>query len=423
MKTLFFHSKYGRWIYLSLLLTIGGLLFFNPLYAFIPLGLSVILLFILDKNQAESMAELTIVLKEMKTGRLSSRLPYINSDPAQEKIRIALNTALDQTETTIIEMLGAMDAVTKGHTWRRLQIQGVDGSFKKALVKMQVMLDNLAERTADSEKIHNEIAEIHCQTRDSIEYASIIQRTILPNLSDFQNAFSDSFAHWKPKDIVGGDIWFFEPLANEGEYLLFVIDCTGHGVPGAFVTMLVKSIQRTIMLECRNTKKEIHQQFPSQILSIFNREIKHLLNQYKRESESNVGFDGGILYINKTEGIIRFAGAGTPLFLVDYEGKCTTIKSDRCSVGYRSSDENFIFTEQEFKIDSFDKIYLSTDGLFDQLGGNKDFPYGKARLISILEKNNHQSMEHIRRLIMNDVSYWRRNAEQNDDITFIGIKI
>ncbi len=421
MKILFFHSKYGRWIYLSLLLTIGGLLFFNPLYAFIPLGLSVILLFIPDENQAESVAELTIVLKEMKAGKLSSRLPYINSDPAQEKIRIALNTALDQTETTIIEMLGAMNAITMNRPWRRLQMQGMNGSFKKALEKMQRMLDYIEERAADAAQLHKEVDEAHRSIRDSIEYAAIIQRTVLPDFNDFQTAFPNSFAHWKPKDIVGGDIWFFEPLTNQGEYLLFVIDCTGHGVPGAFVTMLVKSIQRAIMLEY---KKDVRlSQHPSQILSIFNNEIKHLLNQYTRESKSDVGFDAGILYINKNEGIIRFSGAEIPLFLIDYEGKCTVIKGSRCSVGYHSSKENFMFAEHEFKIDSVDKIYLSTDGLFDQLGGDKDFPFGKPRIISILEKNNAKPIEEIRKLVMNDITHWQQNLEQNDDITFIGIKI
>jgi serine phosphatase RsbU (regulator of sigma subunit) len=287
--------------------------------------------------------------------------------------------------------------------------------------EMQGTLEQLAVSMSDAEKTHAKIEEMHNQTRASIEYASIIQKSILPVKDRFPQVFPDSFVHWQPKDIVGGDIWFFDRIRREGEFLLFVIDCTGHGVPGAFVTMLVKSIQRSIMMECRIARKEIH---PGELLSIFNREIKNLLDQNVRESESNAGFDGGILYFDlKRRYIMRYAGAETPLFLVDKEGKCKTIKGSRHSVGYRSCDEEFVYEEHEISLDSFDKLYLTTDGLLDQNGGEKEFPFGKKRLISILETNNDKPINEIKKLVMNYLDAWKGNSEQNDDITFVGIKI
>lgn len=279
----------------------------------------------------------------------------------------------------------------------------------------------IARQVADEICAANaKVKEMHNQTRSSIEYSAIIQQSILPVSHKLSSAFPDSFSHWQPKDIVGGDIWFFEQTRRDGEFLLFVIDCTGHGVPGAFVTMLVKSIQHSIMMECRITRKEIH---PSELLAIFNREIKHLLDQHIQESESNVGFDGGIVYFDlNRRGIIRYAGAETPLFLIDKEGKCKTIKGSRHSVGYRSCNENYIYEEHEFSIDSFDGLYLTTDGLLDQNGGAKDIPFGKRKLISILESNYHKPIGEIKELVMNDVAEWQGNAEQNDDITFVGIK-
>jgi PAS domain S-box-containing protein len=279
----------------------------------------------------------------------------------------------------------------------------------------------IAKQAADEiREVNAKVKAMHQQTRSSIEYSSIIQRSILPAKDKFPSAFPESFAHWQPKDIVGGDIWFFEPTRREGEFLLFVIDCTGHGVPGAFVTMLVKSIQRSIMMECRVTKKEVH---PGELLSIFNKEIKSLLDQHVRESESNAGFDGGIVYFDlNRRGIIRYAGAETPLFLLDKEGKCKTIKGSRHSVGYRSCDENYVYEEHEFSIDAFDRLYLTTDGLLDQNGGAKDIPFGKRKLVSILESNHDKPINEIKELVMNDLAEWKGNAEQNDDITFVGIK-
>jgi hypothetical protein len=239
MKILFLHFKAVRLKTVRLtvailLIAVGVLIVLNPLYALLPLGITLILLFLpvqLSENKCSAeLVELNNVLKNVKAGFLGSRMPRSNPNPVQEEIRIAINAALDQTETTFIEMLGAMEAGNTGRPWRRLQTQGLNGAFKIVLEKMQVLLDNLEASTVDAAQTHAEVEAIHKHTRDSIEYAAIMQRTILPNLDDFYAPFTDSFALWKPKDIVGGDIWFFERLKDEGEYLLFVIDCTGHGV-------------------------------------------------------------------------------------------------------------------------------------------------------------------------------------------------
>lgn len=279
----------------------------------------------------------------------------------------------------------------------------------------------LQEKNALIESSRREIQEIHQHTKDSIEYAAIIQRSILPQTGSLQKNFPESFALWNPKDVVGGDVWFFEALRKEGESLLFVIDCTGHGVPGAFVTMLVKSVQRGFMSLYKDD--EIDDVHPGEILSFFNKEIKQLLDQSSRQSQSNAGFDGGVVFLDKNRGIVRYAGAETPLFLVDKNGKCMSIKGARHSVGYRSSDENFIFQEQEFAFGSFERLYLTTDGLLDQNGGEKNFPYGKKRFISLLEAHHKKPIHKVKELVMKDLQKWQGNLDRNDDICFVGIEI
>jgi len=162
---------------------------------------------------------------------------------------------------------------------------------------------NLAVFTdiTEMEKVKKEVEEINKHTRDSIEYASLIQGALIPDNHVFDRYFNDSFAIWHPKDIVGGDIYLVEEI-NENEVIIMVIDCTGHGVPGAFVTMLVKAVERQLTANL-NEENVIS---PAKILSLFNKSIKHLLQQESVDSISNAGFDGGILYYNKTENLYHF---------------------------------------------------------------------------------------------------------------------
>jgi len=167
----------------------------------------------------------------------------------------------------ILNLKTKMDVVTQQHDFSITISEKRQDEFQSLFDGFNIMIATINQQTNELNIAKQKIEESHQHTRSSIEYSSIIQLSILPNKESFPSVFPDSFAHWQPKDIVGGDIWFFDPIKRAGEYLLFVIDCTGHGVPGAFVTMLVKSIQRSIMMECRITKKEIH---PGKLLAIFN---------------------------------------------------------------------------------------------------------------------------------------------------------
>ena len=152
--------------------------------------------------------------------------------------------------------------------------------------------------------IKNKIELINKQTQDSIKYASLIQSAIIPSKDDYQNFFAESFILWQPKNIVGGDIYILDVLKNNNECISMVIDCTGHGVPGAFVTMLVKAIERHILTNLSSITGKIN---VSNILSDFNKELKKILKQ-EGDSKvlSNVGFDGAIIYVNKKEKIIKY---------------------------------------------------------------------------------------------------------------------
>ncbi len=264
----------------------------------------------------------------------------------------------------------------------------------------------------------------HRQTRDSIEYASLIQNAFIPDASDFDRYFSEHFCFWKPKDIVGGDIYTLIPLRHEDEVLLMVIDCTGHGVPGAFVSMLVKAIEQQIVTKLLHQQDDIS---PAHILTTFNQSLKTLLKQnsaqlVQDDDVLHTGFDGGILYYDKRRAIVRFAGANLPLFYV-HQGEVRSIKGDRHSVGYFASDMNYHFTEHQLSVVSGMCFYLTTDGYLDQNGGEKGFPLGKRRFVQTLTQHQHATFGQQAQVLINLLANFQKNYEQTDDITLIGVKI
>jgi serine phosphatase RsbU (regulator of sigma subunit) len=269
------------------------------------------------------------------------------------------------------------------------------------------------------ERIRNKIELINKNTRDSIKYASLIQNSIVPSRNDYQFFFDDSFIYWKPKDIVGGDIYIFDILKSNQECLSMVIDCTGHGVPGAFVTMLVKAIERKIVANLSPTE-EIS---VANIFSEFNKELKNILKQEKDSNAlSNVGFDGAILYYNKTEQIMKYSGSNTPLFYVK-DGELNLIKGDKQSIGYKSSDINYQFNEHTLKTEKGMIFYITSDGYLDQNGGEKLFPFGKKKFKSIIEKNHDKPLSEQKQIFMNELNIYKGNEEQTDDITLLALKI
>ena len=281
--------------------------------------------------------------------------------------------------------------------------------------------------TADITKqknMENEIRAIHRHTRDSIEYASMIQSALLPREEHLHNYFKDFFVHWVPKDTVGGDIWLFDSLRDENECLLFFIDCTGHGVPGAFVTMIVKAIEREIITKIKEDSSiDVS---PAYIMSYFNKTMKELLKQETKESKSNAGFDGGIIYYNKKDKILKFSGAETPLFYVDIDGSFHTIKGDRYSVGYKTCSSDYEYKETIIDVKEGMKFYCTTDGYIDQNGGHKDFPFGKKRFSNIIKDNHLKPMDIKKQIFLEEMDKYEKmieNNDRNDDITVIGFEI
>jgi serine phosphatase RsbU (regulator of sigma subunit) len=269
------------------------------------------------------------------------------------------------------------------------------------------------------ERIKTKFESIYNDLKSSIEYASLIQNSVVPEEKLFNRCFRDHFVLWHQKDIVGGDIYLFEELRHEEEFLMMVIDCTGHGVPGAFVTMLVKAIEREIVAKISKSQFDVS---PAIILQHFNRTMKKLLKQETNDTLSNSGFDGGIVYINKKEGFIRFAGAQTSLFCVQ-ESQLSTIKGERQSIGYKKSNPDFTFTDHQIELNDSSCFYLATDGFLDQTGGKKGLVFGKRRFLDMIRNNYQKPFSQQQQIFMESLAAYQGTHARKDDITVVGFRL
>ncbi|MEA3289323.1 MAG: SpoIIE family protein phosphatase [Campylobacterota bacterium] len=270
------------------------------------------------------------------------------------------------------------------------------------------------------ETMHQEIDLMHTNIKDSINYASLIQQSLIPDRMLFEKYFEDSFTIWEPKDIVGGDIYLFDELRNEDECLLLTIDCTGHGVPGAFVTMLIKAIERQVISHIKNN--DFIEVSPAWILNYFNKTIKILLKQDNKEAMSNAGFDGHVLYYNKALKKVKYSSARSQIFYIQ-NNEIKIIKGDKHSVGYKDSDALYEFTEYEIDVSQPTSLYILSDGYIDQLGGDKNISFGKKRLQRLLEEVQDMNMKQQQDIILNALRDYQGDNERQDDITFIALKV
>jgi serine phosphatase RsbU (regulator of sigma subunit) len=280
---------------------------------------------------------------------------------------------------------------------------GYDITDKKRLHELTLTLEERVKEKTKEVYIERELLkEAHKKINDSIKFASLIQQAILPKEEELKRFFKDYFILWKPRDIVGGDAYFFEKI-DEERALLMVIDCTGHGVPGAFITMIVKAIEKEIV------SKKIYT--PSEILTQFHDSLKRLLQS------NEVGFDGAVVYIDKKENILKFSASNSTLFYYD-NGEVKTVRGSRVSVGYKRRGKY-----KDTVIGLGKSFYITTDGFIDQIGGDKNLPFGKSRFIEIIKENVDLPMSLQKKIFEEVLEEYKKENQQIDDITVIGFKI
>jgi serine phosphatase RsbU (regulator of sigma subunit)/Tfp pilus assembly protein PilF len=279
-----------------------------------------------------------------------------------------------------------------------------------------------------------QIEKIHLEVTQSINYATRIQVAILPETELLNQNLSDYFVLFKPKDKVSGDFYWWAKVENQ--LIVTVADCTGHGVPGAFMSMLGISFLREIVIKEYITN-------PAIILKRLRKEIIHALKQKGEFSEQKDGMDMTLISVNTETLEMQFAGANNPIYIVRksvYSGSEKSMEdnyqhSDPVDFGFRLDElkgdkmpvaiyENMqSFTNQELLLEKGDCLYLMSDGYQDQFGGPRYKKFLSKNLRKLILENCYKPMGEQRKIYESTIVNWIGNNEQVDDITFMGIKI
>jgi serine phosphatase RsbU (regulator of sigma subunit) len=246
----------------------------------------------------------------------------------------------------------------------------------------------------------------------SILYAKNIQTSALPNLKTLSKNIQNVTLLYRPKDIVSGD--FYWGKETKDHCFIALGDCTGHGVPGAFLTLLgINILEQLIGIEKKTS--------PAEILTLLDQRLYASLNQNLQESFIDDGMELGMCVYNKKTKQFQFSGAGLGV-LYFYNNEEIHIRGHRTSIG-EQKEENFKFENSEIQITGLEYFYMSTDGYQDQLGGTRYKRFSKNRLITLLNEIKFKESEDQEKILINTIDEYIGNYNQLDDFTVLGFTI
>jgi serine phosphatase RsbU (regulator of sigma subunit) len=275
------------------------------------------------------------------------------------------------------------------------------------------------ERTREiqlqKEQIEHQKNEILTQKNDitsSINYASKIQNAVLPDKKLFDAAFEEYFIFYKPRDIVSGDFYW---ITRKGRKTIFAVaDSTGHGVPGAFMSMLGNSFLNEII------KSDSVSLSPNLILNQLRDKISEALAQSGEKSSTHDGMDIALCIYDRTKSEIEFSGAYNSMYIVR-NGELITVRGDMMPIGYYPKKRNF--TSKSVKVVKGDILYLFTDGFPDQFGGSANKKYTIGKFKKLLVDISNQPMEEQHLILQTTLKKWQGENVRVDDVLVLGVKL
>jgi ligand-binding sensor domain-containing protein/serine phosphatase RsbU (regulator of sigma subunit) len=385
-----------------------------------------------NDNWVSIGTEHSVTFTNLDHGEYTLLVRALNSDGTWSKVPATVKIIITPPfwRTTWFYLICALSAL--------LIIYGYIKFRERQLRHEKMILENKVEERTTELKIEKQKVETaHKDIKDSINYAKKIQEAILPEEEEIRSHLKDYFILYKPKDIVAGDFYWFHAVSSEmgvrnsdpnsnpehddknkrgasAQFLIAAADCTGHGVPGAFMSMIGSTFLNEIV------RKGIT--MPDKILNELNVNVRRALKQHTEGSQSRDGMDIALCLVDLKKLKLYYSGANRPCLIVRGH-EISEHKADKFPVGglYTGAENKFTLNEIDLMKD--DMIYLFSDGYADQFGGPKGKKFMHKNLKELLISASHLEMTVQKEKLDKTINEWRGRSEQVDDILVIGIKV
>ncbi|MBE9467438.1 MAG: SpoIIE family protein phosphatase [Bacteroidetes bacterium] len=315
-----------------------------------------------------------------------------------------------------------VNRITDGHLNERAEVIGnneittLSQKFNMMISELESYYYELEEkvrvRTAKISKQKEQIEEQNKHITDSIRYAKRIQNAILPPDKYIENIMPNSFILYRPKDIVSGDFYWINDL--DGKIVVAAVDCTGHGVPGAFMSIVGSN-------QLNHAVNVVNARTPSDILDALNEGVTDTLRE-KGDSSIRDGMDIAMCSIDYKNNKVQYAGAYNPLYLIR-DNELIQYKADKFPIGQSGVDEFKKYTNNEVDVKKGDTLYIFSDGYADQFGGPKGKKFMYKAFRNLLIEISNEPIDKQEEILNKTINDWKGDLEQIDDIIVIGIKI
>jgi hemerythrin-like metal-binding protein len=327
----------------------------------------------------------------------------------------ALDT-IDDKERTAIKNSWMAIQVQFGLKIKTVLMWVVPGIAVAGLIIFMISIWNrrMFQEITQRKKVEGELRDAMEVISSSIQYASHIQHSILPATQILDAAVKDWFIIWEPRDVVGGDMYWCRTWGS-GD-LIMLGDCTGHGVPGAFMTLISNGALDGAAMETAPGD-------PAALLQRIHQFIQTSLSQDKEKTDegSDDGIELGACFINRKEGTLIFAGARFELFILE-NGDISVIKGVKAGLGYRGTPRDVQFINHTIETNENQTFYMTSDGLIDQVGGEKRRGFGKKRFKALLTSNSDLPLVEQKDLIQQALTDYQGNQKRRDDVATIGFR-
>jgi serine phosphatase RsbU (regulator of sigma subunit) len=321
---------------------------------------------------------------QLKATVESSISTFSKINESLDKLKTDLNLAMQQVEEL---------SETNAHL--------ITATFRERALKQEL--------AASKELIEAQTKKI----QDSINYSLRIQQSIIPSNETFNEALNNHFVFYRPKDVVSGD---FPWMYTKGDYVyVAAVDCTGHGVPGAMMSMIGNLLLNSIV---GNGAPKT----PSEVLAELHKAVVYTLKQDAEGNKAADGMDAALCRINYKENELLFSGAHLPMFFMR-NGELETLKGDKFPVGGMQYRNRNTYSDHTIKLEKGDKFYIFSDGIIDQVGGEEGRKWMSVSLKEFIEANNHLSMSEIRTKIEETFLTYKGDHKQVDDVLLIGVEV